>query len=106
MLILLTLLLYILVFVFSLSFYATPIGSRAIYHGVGAVVIDMLAIAAGAYVIHFAHLAGFRGIGAPWVLVSVMIGAVVSAMHLAKWIIRYRFRRSAAPVNATEATPG
>lgn len=87
---LLTLITYVSVFVFSLAFYSTSLGRHAIYHGAGAIVIDVLAILAGAYAICFSHVSYVQGVSALWVVATIAIGSVVSAMHLAKWIVRYR----------------
>ena len=81
---------YIAVFLFSLIFYSTRLGDRAIYGGAAAVVIDVLAILAGIYAIYFAFLSYVQGVGIAPVLAVTTIGSVVSAMHLAKWIVRNR----------------
>ncbi len=90
MLHLLTVIMYVSVFVFSLVFYSTNLGRQAIYHGSSAIVIDALAILAGVYAICFSYVSYLQGVGAVWVVATIAIGSVVSAMHLAKWIIRYR----------------
>ena len=90
MLYLLTTAIYVAVFVFSLMFYSSRLGTRAIYGGPGALVIDVLAIMAGAYAIYFSYLSYLQGVGAAPVLATTTIGSVVSAMHLAKWIVRNR----------------
>ena len=90
MLYLLTTTIYVAVFVFSLIFYSSRLGTRAIYGGAGALVIDVLAIMAGAYAIYFSYLSYLQGVGAVPVLATTTIGSVVSAMHLAKWIVRNR----------------
>ena len=87
---LLTCFVYAAVFLFSLLFYSTHLGERAIYYGRSTIVIDVLAIVAGAYAICFSYLSYLQGVGIFWVLAAVVIGSVVSAMHLAKWIVRYR----------------
>ena len=81
---------YVAVFVFSLVFYSTRLGVRAIYGGISAIVIDVLAIVAGAYAVHFSYLSHVQGIGIAPALAVTTIGSVVSAMHLAKWIVRNR----------------
>lgn len=90
MLYLLGIAIYVAVFVFSLVFYSTRLGVRAIYGGASAIVIDILAIVAGAYAIYFSCLSYAQGVGIAPVLVATTIGSVVSAMHLAKWIVRNR----------------
>ncbi len=90
MLYLLTLISYVSVFLFSLIFYSTHVGERAIYHGASAIVIDVLAMVAGGYSIYFSYLSYWQGVGALWVFATITIGSVVSAMHLAKWVVRYR----------------
>ena len=90
MLYLLTIVIYVTVFMFSLVFYSTNFGARAIYGGPSAIVIDALAIMAGAYAIYFSYLSYLQGVGAAQVLAATTIGSVVSAMHLAKWIVRNR----------------
>lgn len=87
---LLSITIYCFVFLFSLWFYSTYLGARAIYHGLGAVVIDLGAIVAGIYAIYFSYVSYMRGVGIVLVLGTIGLGAVVSAMHLAKWIIRHR----------------
>lgn len=81
---------YFTVFVLSLLFYSTRLGVRAIYGGPAAIAIDVLAILAGAYVIYFSNLTYLQGVGADRIIIVTSIGAVVSAMHLAKWIVRHR----------------
>ncbi|MDA9981549.1 hypothetical protein N9H39_02195 [Gammaproteobacteria bacterium] len=90
MLYFLTIAIYGAVFVFSVEFYSTRLGARAIYGGPTAIVIDVLAIIAGAYAIYFSYLSYVQGVGAVPVLATTTIGSVVSAMHLAKWIVRNR----------------
>ena len=91
MLYLTTIAIYTSVFLFSLIFYSTRMGARALYGGAGALTIDILAILAGAYAIYFSNLSYVKGVGTLWVVPAVAIGSVVSAMHLAKWIVRSRF---------------
>lgn len=90
MLYLLTFVVYLSLFLFSLLFYSTHLGERAIYSGPSAIVIDALAIVAGGYAIYFSYLSYLQGVGTLWVFATITIGSVVSAMHLAKWIVRYR----------------
>jgi hypothetical protein len=90
MLFFLTIAIYGSIFVFSVVFYSTCLGARAIYGGASAIVIDALAIMAGAYAIYFSYLSYLQGVGAVPVLATATIGSVVSAMHLAKWIVRNR----------------
>lgn len=84
-----TIAIYLTIFVFSLVFYSTRLGVRAIYGGPAATTIDVLAILAGAYVIYFSNLTYLQGVGTDRVLAVTTIGSVVSAMHLAKWIVRH-----------------
>ena len=95
MLYILTLVMYVSVFLFSLLFYSTHLGERAIYYGSSAIVIDVLAIVAGGYTIRFSYLSYFQGVDVLWVFATITIGSVVSAMHLAKWLVRYRSFASA-----------
>lgn len=95
MLYLLTAIVYVSIFLFSLLFYSTQLGERAIYYGLSALVIDILAIAAGGYAIYFSYLSYLQGVDAYWVLATITIGSVVSAMHLAKWIVRFHTVASA-----------
>ena len=95
MLYVLTFVVYTSVFSFSLTFYSTHLGRRAIYCGSSAIIIDVLAILAGGYAIYFSYLSLLQGVGVAWVFATITIGSVVSAMHLAKWIVRNRTFASA-----------
>ena len=80
--------LYLAVFLISLSFYTSRFGAQAIYFGAGALVIDLMAIIAGIYTIYFAFVSHIAGVVLAQVIGIILIGAVVSAMHLAKWVVR------------------
>lgn len=82
---------YLSVLIFALWFYSTNTGARVIYHGIGANIIDLAAIVSGLYAVYFSFLSHLKGVGMGWVFITICIGTVFSAMHLAKWIIRRRF---------------
>ena len=79
---------YLITFTISLLFYTSRFGSEAIYFGLGALVIDLMAIVAGIYAIYFAFLSYAAGLDLALIFGIILIGSVVSAMHLAKWIVR------------------
>lgn len=88
MLYLTTVAIYVSVFAFSLCFYSSKHGAKAIYFGFSALLIDIMAILAGFYAIWFSFMAYDSGLSTSWVLGTIVVGAVVSAMHLAKWVVR------------------
>ena len=87
---------YLAIFFISLSFYTSRFGAQAIYFGAGALVIDLMAIVAGIYTIYFALLSYTAGVVLAQALGIILIGSVVSAMHLAKWIVRLPMRKQSA----------
>ena len=88
MLLLTAVTMYASVFAFSVCFYSSKHGAKAIYFGIEALLIDVMAIVAGIYAICFSLMAHDLGVGTSWVMGTILIGSVVSAMHLAKWIVR------------------
>ena len=84
---------YLLTFIISLLFYTSRAGSQAIYFGAGALIIDLMAITAGLYTIYFAFLSYTAGMDLALVSGIILIGSVVSAMHLAKWIVRFPMQK-------------
>ncbi|MBI2136544.1 hypothetical protein HYU06_05725 [Candidatus Woesearchaeota archaeon] len=78
----------LLIFDISLFFYSSNHGIRAVYNATYAWKIDLVAIIAGSYIMIISYYLYTKDYHAILLASLFSIGAVISMMHLAKWIVR------------------
>ena len=77
------------VFFIAYVIYTTDVGSNAVYHGSFAWKVDLISVILGFYVLSLAaYLIFAKKIGMLSFAILSTIGAIISMMHIAKWIVR------------------